>query len=83
MKEITIKEFKFPTTFECFKQFIESMIPVSAWLDSMPEDVDNWKIEYELTDHAGKVEYRCLTKFYDLEDDFIVNAVIESRPIHE
>lgn len=83
MKEITIKEVKFPTTFECFKQFIEYRIPVSAWLDSMPEDIDEFELEYNLTDHAGKVEYRCLTKFYDLEDDFIVNAVIESRTIHD
>ena len=68
---------------DLFKDLVQSKIPVDAWLDSMPEDIDNWKIDYELTDHIGKTEYRCLTRFYDLEDDYIVNAVIETRPIHE
>jgi hypothetical protein len=68
---------------DLFKELVQSKVPVDAWLDSMPEDIDSWNIEYELTDHPGQTEYRCLTRFYDLEDDFIVNAVIESRKIHE
>lgn len=82
-EDITIKERTQPTTLELFKQLIEVKVPIDAWLDSMPEDIDEWKVEYELIDHTGKVEYRCLTRFYDLEDDFIVNAVIESRTIHD
>ena len=83
MKEMKLEQFKSPTTFELFKQLVEVMVPVDVWLDSMPEDIDSWKIEYELTDYPGKTEYRCLIRYYDIEDDFIVNAVIESRPIHE
>lgn len=79
-----LEQHKIPTTLELFKQLVEVKVPVDSWLDLMPEDIDGWKVDYELIDYAGKVEYRCLTRFYDLEDgNFIVNALIESRPIYE
>jgi len=79
-----LEQHKFPNTLELFKQLVEVKVPIDSWLDSMPEDIDTWNIEYEFTDYPGKVEYRCLIKHYDIEDgNFIVNALIETRPIHE
>ncbi len=83
MKDMTIQENKIPNTFELFKQFIECKFPVDAWLDSIPEDSDGWRVECELIDHSEKIQYRCLTRFYNLEHDFVINAVIESTIIHD
>lgn len=66
---------------ELFKQLVEQRINVTTWIDELPFPNHDFAIEFEYRDCIQGVDYQCLTAYYDVKGEEVINAVIQSHHI--
>lgn len=66
---------------ELFKQLVEQRINVTAWLDDLVLPNHDFAIEFEYRDLLDATDYKCLTAYYDVMGEEVINAIILSWPI--
>ena len=78
--KMKLNEQKQFTTPELFKQLFEARCYVDNWTEQFPEDIDNWRMEMELTEFGESSKtYRIWSKTVEVVwDEFIVNAYFQT-----